>query len=108
MKDVIKNIQRFLTDEKDSWTYFITNKTQIERRECDYYKKTQDILISKILGEDKKEIKEKMNNKEDINKENKERKKSINNNQKKGLSSSENKKININIIENKKKIENIK
>jgi inositol hexakisphosphate/diphosphoinositol-pentakisphosphate kinase len=108
MKDVIKNIQRFLTDEKDSWTYFITNKTQIEKRECDYYKKTQDNLISKILGEDKKEIKEKMNNKEDINKENKERKKSVNNNQKKGLSSSEDKKININIIENKKKMENIK
>ena len=108
MKDVIKNIQRFLTDEKDSWTYFITNKTQIEKRECDYDKKTQDNLISKILGEDKKEIKEKMNNKDDTNKENKERKKSVNNNQKKTLSSSEDKKININIIENKKKMDNIK
>ena len=108
MKNVIKNIQRFLTDEQDSWTYFITNKTQIEKRECDYDKKTQDNLISKILGEDKKEIKEKMNNKDDIKEETKERRKSLTNNQKKGLSSSEDKKINNNIIENKKKMENIK
>ena len=83
MKDVIKNIQRFLTDEQDSFTYFITNKTQIEKRECDYYSKTQENLISKILGQDKKEIKEKMNNKEDIIEENKERRKSLNGNQKK-------------------------
>ena len=79
MKDVIKNIQSFLKDEQDSWTYFITNKTQIEKRECDYDKKTQDHLISKILGEDKKEIKDKMNSKEDINEETKERRKSLNN-----------------------------
>ena len=108
MKDVIKNIQSFLKDEQDSWTYFITNKTQIEKRECDYDKKTQDHLISKILGEDKKEIKDKMNSKEDINEETKERRKSLNNNQKKGQSSSEDKKTNNNLIENKKKMDNIK
>ena len=108
MKDVIKNIQRFLTDEQDSFTYFITNKTQIEKRECDYFSKTQENLISKILGKDKKEIKEKMNNKEDIIEENKERRKSLNGNQKKMFSSSEDKKMNNIIIENKKKMENIK
>ena len=108
MKDLIKNIQRFLTDEQDSWTYFITNKTQVEKRESDYYKRTQDKLLSKILGEDKKEIKEKVNNKEYIKEENLERRNSSSSNQKKG-SSSEDKKINNNIvIENKKKMENIK
>ena len=112
MKEVIKNIQRFLSDEKDSFTYFITNKTQIEKREIDYDKMTQDNLISKILGEDKKEIKEKISNKEDKKEENKERRKSLNNNQKKLLSSSEDKKINgitnISKNDNKKKMENIK
>ena len=108
MKDVIKNIQRFLTDEQDSRTYFITNKAQIEKRESDLFKKTQDNLISKILGEDKKEIKEKVNNKEYLKEEKTERGNSSGNNQKKG-SSSEDKKINNNIvIENKKKMENIK
>ena len=110
MKNVIKNIQKFLSEdtcEQDSWTYFITNKKQIEKRECDYDKKTQDNLISKILGEDKKEIKEKMNSKEEINEENTE-KRILNKIQKKGFSSSEDKKMNNNIIENKKKMENIK
>ena len=83
MKDVIKNIQRFLTDEQDSRTYFITNKAQIEKRESDLFKKTQDNLISKILGEDKKEIKEKVNNKEYLKEEKTERGNSSGNNQKK-------------------------
>ena len=116
MKSVIKNIQKFLSEdtcEQDSWTYFITNKKQMEKRECDYYKKTQDNLISKILGEDKKEIKEikeKMNSKEEINEENTE-KRILNKIQKKGFSSSEDKKTNTNNINNfdgKKKMENIK
>lgn len=103
MKNVIKNIQRFLSEdtlEQDSWTYFITNKNQIEKRECDYLKATQDNLISKILGEDKKEIKEKMS--EDINEE---FRKSSSIFSKKSLSSSEDKKLN-NLMEHKKKSEN--
>ena len=109
MKDVIKNIQKFLSDKQETWTYFITNKTQIGKRECDYERMTQDNLISKILGEDKKEIKEKISYKEDIKEENKERRKSLNNNQKKLLSSSEDKKMNnIPIKENMKKMENIR
>ena len=103
MKNVIKNIQRFLSEdtlEQDSWTYFITNKNQMEKRECDYFKATQDNLISKILGEDKKEIKEKMS--EDINEE---FRKSSSIYSKKILSSSEDKKLS-NFMEYIKKVEN--
>ena len=60
LKNVIKNIQQFLpeeTMEKDSNNYLITNKNQIERREYFLFKKTQAHLVSKILGEDKNEIK---------------------------------------------------
>ena len=106
MKSVIKNIQRFLSEdtfEQDSWTYFITNKKQIEKRESDYDKATQDNLISKILGEDKKEIKEKMT--EDMSEE---FRKSSSPFPKKNLSSSEEKKFNGNKIEKNKKMENIK
>ena len=106
MKSVIKNIQRFFSEdtfEQDSWTYFITNKKQIEKRESDYDKATQDNLISKILGEDKKEIKEKMT--EDMNEE---FRKSSSPFPKKNLSSSEEKKFNGNKIEKNKKMENIK
>ena len=106
MKSVIKNIQRFFSEdtfEQDSWTYFITNKKQIEKRESDYDKATQDNLISKILGEDKKEIKEKMT--EDMSEE---FRKSSSPFPKKNLSSSEEKKFNGNKIEKNKKMENIK
>ena len=111
MKNVMKNIQKCYSEdicEQDSWTYFITNKKQMEKRECDYDKKTQDNLISKILGEDKKEIKGKMNSKEEINEGNAE-KRILNKIQKKNFSSSEvNNTNNNNNFDNKKKTENTK
>ena len=67
LKNVIKNLQKYLSEEnneKDYTTYFITNKNQIERRENDFLKKTQEHLVTKILGEDKKEINDQINNKE--------------------------------------------
>ena len=54
---MIKNLQKYLSEEnneKDYTTYFITNKNQIERRENDFLKKTQEHLVTKILGEEKK------------------------------------------------------
>ena len=67
LKNVIKNLQKYLSEEnneKDYTTYFITNKNQIERRENDFLKKTQEHLVTKILGEEKKEINDQINNKE--------------------------------------------
>ena len=72
LKDVIKNLQSFLSEDiikQDSGTYLITNKKQIEKREYDFDKKTQANLVSKILGEDKKEINEQKNKNQIINNE---------------------------------------
>ena len=55
MKNVIKNIQSFLPNEEDSSTYFITDKSQILKREYDNYHKKK--LIEKILGEGINDIK---------------------------------------------------
>ena len=70
LKKVIKNIQQFLPEEITEQDYLITSKKQIERREYCLFKKAQDHLVSKILGEDKKEIKEQIN-KNDKNSEKK-------------------------------------
>ena len=58
MKKVIKNIQSFLSNDNDS-SYFITDKSQILKREYDVNINKQK-LIEKILGEDlnKKETNE--------------------------------------------------
>ena len=50
MKKVIKNIETFLPNNQDSSTYFITDQSQILKREYDYYNKRK--LIKKILGEE--------------------------------------------------------
>ena len=56
MKNVIKNIQSFLSNAQDSSTYFITDKSQILKREYDHIDKKK--LIVKILGEDINDKKE--------------------------------------------------
>ena len=61
LKNVIENIQKYIpeeTIEEDSNNYLITNKNQIERRENFLLKKTKAHLVTKILGEDKNEIKD--------------------------------------------------
>ena len=50
LNDVINNLQSFLSNEEDSSTYFITDKSQIVKREYDFFNKKK--LIEKILGED--------------------------------------------------------
>ena len=50
MKNVIKYIQTFLPNNQDSSTYFITDQSQILKREYDYYNRRK--LIKKILGEE--------------------------------------------------------
>ena len=50
MKKVITNIQTFLPNTQDSSTYFITDESQILKREYDHYNKKK--LIKKILGEE--------------------------------------------------------
>ena len=50
LKNIIKNLQTFLSNEEDSSTYFITDKSQILKREYDFCNKKK--LIEKILGED--------------------------------------------------------
>ena len=103
LKDVIKYLQSFLSEDimkQDSGTYLITNKNQIEKREYDFDKKTQANLVSKILGEDKKEINDQKTN-QIINKEIKTNNTNKTKNQihkMKSLSSSKEKKI-------KKKVE---
>ena len=103
LKDVIKYLQGFLSEDimkQDSGTYLITNKNQIEKREYDFDKKTQANLVSKILGEDKKEINDQKIN-QIINKEIKTNNTNKTKNQihkMKSLSSSKEKKI-------KKKVE---
>ena len=57
MKNVIKNIQSYLPETQDSSTYFITDKSQILKREYDHIDKNK--LVVKILGED---INDKKNN----------------------------------------------
>ena len=99
LKDVIKNLQSFLSEDiikQDSGTYLITNKNQIEKREYDSDKKTQANLVSKILGEDKNEINEQKNikeNNEEIKNNNNIDKTKKHIRKMKSLSSSEEKKI---------------
>ena len=50
IKNVIKNIQGFLSDSQDDSSSYITDKSQILKREYDHILKNK--LIEKILGED--------------------------------------------------------
>jgi hypothetical protein len=61
MKKVIKNIQSYLSNDNDS-SYFITDKSQILKREYDFNIKKKKIN-EKNLGEDlnKNEIREENN-----------------------------------------------
>ena len=64
MKNVIKNIQSYLPETQDSSTYFITDKSQILKREYDHIDKNK--LVVKILGEDINDKKNKNNKKKYI------------------------------------------
>ena len=64
MKNVIKNIQSYLPETQDSSTYFITDKSQILKREYDHIGKNK--LVVKILGEDINDKKNKNNKKKYI------------------------------------------